>query len=211
MATFAALKTDISDLLLDPSNTAVSVATVAAAINNAISYWKFRRFWFNSAYDGVTLTPQSSIIPIPSNFLVEMPMNDGFAINYSNSFYPLVKKNPREFDDIYLDNSYGMPRCYTLRAGVYSCYPIPDQAYTIKRWYLKDYTDLSADGDNNDFTNYATQLITYWAASKLFAERRQDEKMSDYYTARAMDEYENLKVRNEKANGTGDITIHSFL
>jgi hypothetical protein len=197
--------------LLDPSNTAVSVSNVAAAINEAIAYWKFRRFWFNTVNDSATLTAQNPIIPIPSDFLVELPMNDGFVVSYSNMRYPLIKVNPKDFDDVYLDNGYGLPRRYTLKAGVYYCYFIPDQNYTVLRWYLKDYSDLVNSSDTNDFTTYAAQLITYWASSKLHAELRQDEKMEAYYSARALDEYKNLQVRNEKANSTGHLTLHTFL
>lgn len=211
MATFGQMQTAISERLLDPSNTAVSASNVAAAINEAIAYWKFRRFWFNTVSDSATLTAQSPIIPIPSDFLVEMPMNDGFVISYSNMRYPLIKKNPRDFDEVYLDNGYGLPRSYTLKSGVYYCYFIPDQNYTLLRWYLKNYSDLVNSSDTNDFTNYASQLIIYWASSKLHAELRQDEKMEAYYSARAQDEYKNLQVRSEKANSTGHLTLHSFL
>lgn len=211
MATFGSIKTDVSEMLLDPSNTAVSESVVANAINQAIAYWKFRRFWFNTVNDSATLTAESPVIPLPSDFLVELPMNDGFVIEYSSMRYPLIKKNPRDYDEIYLSNGFGLPRIYTQKSGVYYCYFIPDQNYTIRRWYLKDYSSLSSDSDTNDFTDYASQLITYWALSKLYAERRQDDKMEAYYSARAQDEYKNLQVRSEKANGTGHITIHSFL
>src|SRR5574343_424814 len=211
MATFAELKTEISDLLLDPSNTAISAATVATAINNAISYWKFRRFWFNTANDTATLTIDSDVIPLPSDFLVEMPDNDGFVIDYSNSRFALVKVAPREFDDIYDSNGKGMPSIYSLKGSTYSCYSIPNQAFTIRRYYLKTYANLSADGDTNDFTNNASDLIKYWALSKLHYARRQDDKMGQYYTDRAMDEYNNLQIRSSKANATGYLQIDSFL
>jgi len=211
MATFAEMQTAISERLLDPSNTAVSVANVAASINEAIGYWKFRRFWFNTASDSDTLTAQDPIIPLPDDFLVELPMNAGFVIEYNDMRYPLIKKNPREYDEVYLANGYGLPTIYTLKAGVYYCYYLPDQAYTVRRWYLKTYDDLVDDSDTNDFTDNAANMLIYWALSKLYAELRQDDKMEAYYSARALDEYNNLQVRSEKANSTGHLTIHSFL
>lgn len=211
MATFGEMQTQVSERLLDPSNTAVSVANVASSINEAIGYWKFRRFWFNTANDTATLTASSSIIPLPSDFLVELPMDDGFVISYSNQRYPLEKKNPKDFDSVYLDNGYGLPMIYTQKSGVYYCYFIPDQNYTLNRWYLKDYANLSASTDINNFTVYASQMIVYWALSKLYAELRQDDKMEAYYSARAQDEFNNLQIRTEKANSTGHLTIHSYL
>lgn len=211
MATFAQMQTAVSTRLLDPSNTAVSAANVAASINEAIAYWKFRRFWFNTAESTETLTAESSVIPVPSDFLVEMPMNDGFVIEYNDMRYPLIKRNPRDYDEVYLANGFGLPTIYTLKSGVYHCYFLPDQNYNVRVWYLKDYDDLSQDDDTNDFTDQAANLIIYWALSKLHAELRQDEKMESYYSARALDEYGNLQIRSEKANSTGHLSLHSYL
>lgn len=211
MATFAQMKTYIADRLLDPNNTAVTSAQIGAAINDAIAYWKFRRFFFNQGFDDtLSLTTQSPIIPLPDDFLVEVP-DDGFVLSYSNMRWPLTKVLPRQFDDAYLDNGYGRPELYTRKQADYFCYFIPDQNYDLLIYYLKEYADLSADGDTNDFTINADRLICLWALANLNAELRQDDKMETYYRSAAQDQFNNLEMFTAKANPSGRITIHSFL
>jgi hypothetical protein len=213
MATFGEMQTYVSARLLDVNNIAVSASSVAGAINDAMRYWKYRRFWFNTADTTVTLVAEDPTIYLDSvtDFLVEMPMDDGFVIEYSGMRYPLQKRNPRDFDNIYLTQGYGLPEIYTIKSGVYSCYSIPDQAYDCRVYYLKQYTDLQANSDTNDFTDNANRLLCLWALANLHAELRQDDKMEAYYRAAAKDEYAQLGVMNMKVNSPGHLTLHSYL
>lgn len=211
MATFQAMKQYISARLLDPNNTSVSDADVGAAINDAIRYWKTRRFWFNTASEDLTLTQGDPLMPLPDDFLVELPMNDGFVIAYGEMRWPLTKKNPRDYDDVYLEAGNGLPYIYTVKAGDYFCYYIPDQNYTLRVYYLRQYEDLSSNNDTNDFTDLATRLIELWSLANLMAEFRQDQNMETYYRAAANDEFTNLGVMNSRVNAPGHVTIHSYL
>lgn len=211
MATFGDMQTYVSARLLDPNNTAVSAPSVASAINDALRYWKTKRFWFNTASEDLTLTQGDPLIPLPNDFLVELPMNDGFVVAYGSMRWPLIKKNPREYDDVYLEGGTGLPQIYTVKAGDYFCYFIPDQNYTIRVYYLKEYDDLVNPSDTNDFTDNAARLIELWALANLSAELRQDDKMETYYRNAAQDEYKNLGVFNAKVNSPGHVSIHSYL
>jgi hypothetical protein len=211
MATFAEMQQYVSDRLLDPNQTAVSSAKVKAALNDALRYWKIRRFWFNTATEDLTLTQGDPLIPLPDDFLVELPMNDGFVIAYGGQRWPLIKKNPREYDNVYLTDGNGLPTIYTVKAGDYFCYYIPDQNYTIRVYYLKQYEDMVSDGDESDFTVYAARLLELWTLANLSAELRQDDKMESYYRAAALDEWKNLGVFNAKVNSPGHLSLHSYL
>lgn len=209
MATFLQLQTAVSKKLLDPSNTAVALSDVKEAINNAVDYWKFRRFWFNTVRDSASLTAQSGTIPIPTDFLVPFSDDNGFTIEYSNMRYPLKKVGQQQYDGLWLGNGYGLPSVYANLSGSYQCYPLPDRAYTIRRNYLKEYTALSADGDTNDFTTYAPRLIEYWALANAHRDFRQDATMSDAFFNSAQAEYNNLSIMTAKSNATGSLAIHS--
>lgn len=211
MATFGDIQTAVSKRLLDPQNTSVSLSDVANSINDAIRYWKFRRFYFNEVADSVTLTEQDPVIPMIGDYLVSTQDDDGFNIEYSNQRYPLRKISQQVFDAIYLTNGYGIPQFYCRVADEYQLYPLPDRAYTLNRHYLKDYADLVNTSDENDFTIYAERLITLQACQDLTFELRQDTKMGDYYKLRVDDEYRNLRVMGNKANGAGKLTLHSKL
>lgn len=212
MANFGAMTTYVQKRLIDPTGTAVDVSDVQGAINDAIAYWKFRRFWFNEVNDSATLTSQNASFPYPANFLVPALDDDGFNIQYGNVRYPLSKIDEGQYDSLYLSNGYGLPVWYArLGNSEYQCYPIPDQNYTVNRHYLSDYPALVNDSDTNDFTNFATRLIELWALANLITELRQDTAMGDYYRAATQDEYRNLRVLTNKKNAAGKLTTYSLL
>ena len=211
MATFAELRTRVSRKLIDPSNTAVSVANVGDAINDAIRFWRYKHFWFNEATATTTLVVGNPVIPnFPTDFLFEDEDN-GFVIPYQQISYTLKKKHPKEYDLESIQNAKGIPYIYTWRNGVYSVYFNPNIAYTLNIYYIKNYIDLSADADNNDFTNYADQLIVYEALSRLTGEERQDMDTGNSYSAKANREFTNLKQRSAKQAATGRLSIETII
>lgn len=212
MSNLGDMKAYVAKRLIDPSNTAVSGDDITEAINNAIRYWKFRRFWFNEVNDTATLTTGSSDFPYPTDFLVPVIKDGGFVVNYGGVNWPLAKLDMPNFDAVYLDNGYGLPRWYARNGDLeYKCYPIPNSDYTVRRHYLKDYVALSADADTNDFTDNAARLIQLWALADLWAELRQDQDSSKYYREACKDEYRQLQVMTDKANSAGKVTLYSPL
>ncbi len=206
MATFAELKDRVSKRLMDESNTAVSTADVASAINNAIKTWAKKSFWFNEAHGTLTLaTGATYITGLPTYFDYERPDN-GFVISYAGSFYPLTKVKPEEFDLANAGGS-GMPSIYTYRNGIYEIYPYPDQSYTATVNYVKKYANLASASDTNDFTNEAEMLIVYDASARLNAELRQDLDMAGYYQNAAAFEYTQLLERTRRQAGTGSLVV----
>lgn len=211
MATFGELKTDVSKRILDPSNTAVSSSDVAASINDALRYWKYREFWFNRVSDTVTLTIEDATIPLTGNFLVATKDDGAFTIQYSDMRYPLVKITDTEYNYIFLDNGYGMPDVYARVGQEFKLYPIPDRAYTLRRDYLKDYDDLVSDSDTNDFTVYAGRLLMLWSCANVIAEFRRDMDMEAYFRTAARDEFNQLIMMTTQSNASGKLTIDSYL
>lgn len=208
MATFADLQTKVSSRLLDPNGQAVSSADVAAAINDSISYWKYRAFWFNTVYDSGTMTLQDGTIPLPSDFLCPATDDGAFQIEYSEQRFILCKLNSEQYNAKYRGNGYGRPQFYARIGQSYEVYPLPDRAYTIKRSYLKDYAALSNGTDTNDFTTNAGRLIVLWSVANLIAELRQDEKMESYFRNAAEDQYRQLTVMTDKSDGTGSLEVY---
>ncbi len=211
MATFGDIQTSVSKRLLDAMNVSVTISDVANAINDSIAYWKFRRFWFNEVADSVSLTAQNGTLPVTGEYLVSTMDDDGFNIEYSGMRYTLTKVSTQVYDNLWLSNGYGIPQYWARVGQTYQVYPLPDQAYTCNRHYLKEYTALTGNTQTNDFTINASRLITLWTLADLTAELQQDDKMETYYRARAQAEYKNLCVMNDKVNGAGKLTLHSIL
>jgi hypothetical protein len=234
-ATFGSLQTKISTKLIDAGQTAVSAANVADAINDALHFWKFRRFWFNERQ--VTLTmdindpfvfiygqsnPNYLNAPVlPQLFLYEFP-EDGFTIYYNQLRYVMEKKSPKVFDIHTVGgitgpagtpsgSGLGLPFMYTFRNQAYEFYFYPNLNYSMVVNYITDYVDLSLPNDTNDFTNYADRILLYEALSHLYGENRQDEQQEGTYFAKAEREYQNLKMRGFQQQESGSLTIETIL
>ncbi len=209
MATFGALQTAVSKRLLDAQNVSVSQQDVATSLNDAIAYWKYKRFWFNETVSSQTLTAQDGTIPLPADFLIPAYEDASFIIDYSQQRYPLEKVLSSVYDGRYMDNGYGLPRCYSRVGDSYEVYPLPDQAYTIIVRYLKDYSAIEYSNYNatNDWTDNADRLILLWSCANLIGEIRQDEKMESYFRNAAENEFRNLSAVTNKLNSSGKLTI----
>lgn len=211
MATFAQMKTWVSKRLQDPNNTAVSSDDVGELINSALDYWKNVRFWFNEITDTTTLTQSDPSIPLPDDWLVPS-IDDAFVIEYSGIRYPLKKVSESQYNAMYLSNGIGQPWWYAkLADSNYMVYPIPDQNYTLRRFYLRDYDDFSDPGDTNAFSEKAANLLQYTAAAYGSRDFRQDAEMYSAFWAQAQLEEQSLLATTRKDNATGSLTITSML
>lgn len=211
MATFGQMKTWVSKRLLDPLNTSVSSDDVGELINMAQNYWKKRRFWFNEVTDTTTLTQGDNSVPLPSDFLVPS-IDDAFVIEYSGIRYPLKKVSESQYNAMYLSNGIGQPWWYSRQADTeYKVYPIPDRDYTLRRFYLRNYSDFSDDADTNGFSENANLLLQYTAAAYGMRDFLQDQNMYNAFLAQANSEYQNLLLQTRKDNATGALTVTSML
>lgn len=222
-STFGSLKTKISKKLIDAGQTAISDSDVGEALNDALRYWKQKRFWFNERTTTVTMDPNDPYIlqygnsiaaypsapVLPQNFLYEFP-EDGFVIKYSNLSYRFDKVHTKKYDDESV-NGIGIPYIYTFRNGNFEFYYLPNLAYQMTVNYVCDYPDFSASSDTNDFTQYADRILTYEALSHLSGENRQDDKAENKYAALADKEWRLMKKRTTANVGTGALSIMTIL
>ena len=231
-ATFGQLQTRIAGRLIDPNNQAVSAANVSQAIQDAIDFWKTKKFYFNQRVANITLDTTAatdgsatsdpfillygqtnSLYPnapvLPQYFLYEDPDN-GFVIPYSNINYNVEKVAPEIYDNANI-NGVGLPYIYCFRNNAYQIYFLPQIAYTMRVNYITDYAPLVNASDTNDFTTYADKLIEYDAIARLLADLRLDEARADKFNMRKEEEYNMLKTRSRKQNATGRLVIDTIL
>ncbi len=210
MATLADLRTRIAERLKDPSFQTISAASVNLVINQTLHYYKYRRFWFNDSEVDITLNVGDPLVPnIPADLLTELPTG-GLVINYSTVFYKIEKRSGDIYDQENV-SGVGLPYIYCYRDQNYYLYFYPNIAYTLKFRYIHDYADLVNDSDNNDFTNNCDMMMMYNALSRIYGEYKQDPTMEKYYTSRADDEEKNINRRSDILNGSGTLTLDSYL
>lgn len=222
-ANFGQLQTRVAARLIDPSSVAVSLANVQQAINDAISFWKTRMFYFNQNAVNITLDVNDPFIlgygnsnalypnapVLPQDFLFEDPDN-GFTIPYNNLTYKIEKISQQRYDNANI-RGVGLPYIYCYRQGNYEIYFYAQIAYTCRVNYYKDYQPLVNPNDTNDFTNYADKLIEYDAIGRILADLRLDDDRAAKFSARADAEYTNLKSRSRKQNATGHLEVDCLL
>ena len=222
-ATFGSLQTKISKKLIDANNTAIAASDVQDALNDALHYWKFKRFWFNEAQTTLTMDINDPFVlgfgntnssypnapVLPSNFLYEFP-KDGFVIQYSKLSYRFRKLSPDQYDDTNIQG-IGIPYVYTFRNGNYEFYFYPNLNYLLTVNYIMDIADMVNSTDTNVFTKYADRLIMYEALGHLYGENRQDLESEAPYAAKADREYRLLKTRGGQQVTTGRMEVDSIL
>lgn len=221
--TFGSLQAKVSKKLIDANQTAVAGSDVADALNDALHYWKQKRFWFNEGQAIITMDPNdpyvlgygntNTLYPnapvLPQNFLYEFE-KDGFVINYSKLSYRFRKVNPAEYDDANIEG-IGVPYLYCYRNGNYEFYFYPNIPYSMTVNYVQDVPDMANLTDTNIFTVNADRLLIYEALSHLYGENRQDADSANMYAARAEREARLLKTRSSNNNASGHLSIESIL
>lgn len=212
MSTFGEMATAIARRLIDDNNTAVTLVEIKEAINEAVSTWKHKRFWFNTATADLSIAADDTAVSLPSDFLIDVPRN-ALTITQDSFRYPVVKVKPIDYDNCLNTAATGRPAVYCYRNGALQFAPYADQAYSGKLHYLKNYddfeTDTTSDTTTNDFLTHASSLIKYEALMNLAGDLRNDDAREDRYTNKVAREYSKLLSRTNSLLKTGTLSIET--
>lgn len=134
---------------------------IGDAINRAIDHYEPVRFWFNEGTGTFTTTASQQSYSSTDMSITDIAMIDKVQCTVNGTKYTLT---PRTYDYIIDVNTSststtGQPCDWAWYGEKLWFYPTPDSTYTITLSYQNSYADLSADGDYNDFTTYAEDLI----------------------------------------------------
>lgn len=209
--TLATIRSTVARKVQNPDMTGtLTSAVLTAEINRSIRYYEKFRFNFNEDLESITLTADAQVVPsIPSNLSSPLYVN-GLMLIDSQVKVNLQKLSPNEFFDRDQDQT-GRPYFWTYRDGQFLLLPIPDQAYTLKFRYLKTYTALSADADNNDFTNNAEDLVMLHTVKNIYAEDKQDPESAAYYQGLEDRELKSIMSKSDDFNASGYLSNYSIL
>jgi len=205
MATLATIRGRVLAKLVDAGGSIAepTAAQVTAEINSVIDFYEPQNLWFNEMTATGTLTVGSDVVPIPADFNHFLEPN-ALVVEQSNVRYPLVKVSPLQYDSMYAAGT-GLPRFFTYRNQGIQLYFIPDQAYPYRLYYNRSYADLVADGDSNDFTNYAERLIEYRTLAECYLNYRSDVEMGREYERKAQEELNRLVSQTRQRLATGNL------
>lgn len=143
---------------------------IDTAINRAIDFYETFQFWFQQGTDTFsTVSGQESYGTgdgLPSN------ISDINVAQYtlSSGDFKMHRVSFDEFQLLNPSHNQGQPINYSWWNDKLYIDPVPDQAYTITLWYWKNYPDMTANDDTNDFLDHASDLIearVMWSISSL--------------------------------------------
>jgi len=158
MSTFAQMKTRIADDI-KRSDLATQIGI---AINRAIEFYEKDRFFFSETSGTFATVSGQESYGTSDNVPSTIAEIDEVTLTESSSnIFPLDKTS---FSSIRAMNvggttATGVPLDYTYYMEKFWLTPIPNGVYTVTVYFKKNYASLSADGDTNDYTEEAEDLI----------------------------------------------------
>ena len=161
MTTYADVQTRIATDFLNRTDLTPQIQN---AIQATIRLHQRQRFWFLETSTALVAVPSVETIALPSNFLF---MQELQVVQDSAS----IRLVPNAFDMIRwlnINNTVGLPTRYCLYGSNIHFANIPDSAYPIPCWYLKQLPALSAGTDTNDWLSAASDLVTYGATKLVY-------------------------------------------
>lgn len=211
MATLSALRTRLANKLSDGQLLRPTSAQIDQAVNASIDFYENRYFWFQEALEALTtVAGNGTLTGVPADFKYQAHPNS-LVLLKNNYRYELQAISPVEFDAIANDIDNGLPKYYTYRNGAFEITPLPDAVYTVNLYYYKSYVDLVADGDNNDFTNYATRLIEYKTLLDLIEDYKPEDTRQATYKIKLKEEYDTIDNETYNRTATGKITPENIV
>lgn len=155
MATLANMRTRIADDL----NRSDLTSQINEAINRAIDFYEKEQFWFQDATGTFATVDGQKVYTTSDSLPSDIATIDYMEITSGTTDYTLTEKPVKWIEISNPQDTEGLPTNFGWWDYSVYFYLVPDAAYTVTVYYQKSYADLSADGDSNDFTTYAEDLI----------------------------------------------------
>jgi hypothetical protein len=185
---------------------------IKLAINRAIEHYETEPFWFketSSSFPAV-LNQEEYVYGVGS-VPADVQMIDIMERQYNGD-----KKTMREITAFELEakqslDDTGVPDEFAQYQNRFKLYPIPNQTgITILIKYTKNYTELSADSDTNDWLTYAEDLIEaharWWVNLRVIKDR---EGAADD-AVQVESALEALRTKNNFKVGQGEVIPTEF-
>jgi hypothetical protein len=166
MATYLDMQERIAD---DYVNESITSAQIKNAIQGAIRHYERRPFYFNqkinasfNTVSGQEYYGAAALSDIPA--IVEIR---SATVSVSGSKSNLTGVDFGEIGDAQTGSQTGIPYAYSYFSQQIRLYPIPSAAYPITLSYIYKLAALSADADENAWTNDAEELIRQAAKIRI--------------------------------------------
>lgn len=202
MTTLLQMRTNIAT---DLKRSGIS-SDIDRAINKALQYYETEDFWFSEKTGTFSTVANQQSYTTSDTGITDILKINKMTVTKNNIRYVL---NPRTFQyirDINGNTSYkAYPADYALWADKIWLYPTPDAVYTITVDYLQKFSDVSADGDENDLMIYGNDLIECRARYILNRDLIEDDAAAQKAQAAELEALAALQKRNSQYRATNTL------
>jgi len=178
-------------------------------INNAITFYGNKAFWFNEATMAAITTVQGQrYYPLPANFASVLDVLSTIG-NYT---YRLEPRTEQYLDQVDWGNDFwsGYPTDYSFWNGQLRLFPPPQGGLTVqvKGTAILSPQPLVADADSNAWLTSAEELIRTRAVRQLYGRYLRDPEQYALYTELEKEALTNLHEKNIGQTGLNTIRPH---
>lgn len=198
MTTLSEMATTISDETrrsTDDDQTAI-----ADMIQQAITFYARRRWWFNEA-EGTSFNTASGteFYALPS----ELSVIDSVGVTVNQNPYTLNKRTNEYIEDIYTSSSVytGKPADYAIFKNQIRIWPIPDGTYAVRTQGYGP-KSVTVSDDSSPWSNEAYNLIKNRAKAMFLLEWARDVDGYQIYKSREMEELNAMEAENNKRSAS---------
>jgi hypothetical protein len=184
-------------------------AEIQREINNAITFYGNKAFWFNEAsmVEILTVTGQR-YYPLPTNFASVLDVLSTLG-NYT---YRLEPRTEQYLDQVDWGNDFwsGYPTDYSFWNGQIRLFPPPQGGLpiTVKGTVILSPQPLVNDTDSNAWLSSAEELIRTRAVRQLYGRYIRDPQQYGLYTLLEKEALQNLHEKNVGQTGIGWVRPH---
>lgn len=133
------------------------------AIKAAVRHYERKRWTFNETSTALTTSAGQAFVSFPDNLLIL----DDIRITINGESQPLLPRDPQFIRDSNMSNVQGQPVFYALYQDRVELSLIPNSAYAVPIYYIKQLPELSADNDTNAWLQGGMQDVIAYHAAKL--------------------------------------------
>jgi hypothetical protein len=178
-------------------------------INNAITFYGNKAFWFNEASMAEITTVQGQrYYPLPTNFASVLDVLSTLG-NYT---YRLEPRTEQYLDQVDWGNDFwsGYPTDYSFWNGQIRLFPPPQGGLpvTVKGTVILSPQSLVNDADTNAWLSSAEELIRTRAVRQLYGRYIRDPEQYALYTQLEKEALQNLHEKNVGQTGLNAIRPH---
>lgn len=182
-------------------------AETRRAIKAAIRHHERKRWSFNETSTALTSSASVGFVSLPSNFLVL----DDLRIEINGEPHQLLKREPNHIRNMNLAAQPSQPTHFAIYQRRIELALIPDSAYSLPVYYIKQLTPLSADSDTNEWLEGGMEdLIAYHAAKLMWATVLRNDREAAKYAALEQTALMNVTSHHEQYRTPGKLKPTSF-